>query len=382
RRLGLADGRPQVVRATFPEQHDLIALGHRFLEVRALLLEVVQPGAGRMQLAGRGFVRVAQRLPRRLVSCQPPLCFLERGAAGRDLRAERLAARDLRTELALRTRNLFAQHLRALRPLGDGPLEPFAPFDHLALRAPQALGPLMRGALLLACARGVYLQVGDTRRRLIHLAEQALGLVLLAEQPARGLIKRLPRGDQAQGMLLRLADRFLERLVELGALGGDGAAALAQTIQIGLGAREVLLRGQNRYLALVTVLLDGLKQRDQGADVGLVGDVPFQHVLIIALDASDDLLQLAQLALLLEHPRAAVARAAGDHAVRIHHLAFTGDEGAAGAALPQRQRVREIIDHHHVAEQVRGDAMVARVITDQVDERPRARWNHVGLRRR
>ena len=82
--------------------------------------------------------------------------------------------------------------------------------------------------------------------------------------------------------------------------------------------------------------------------------------------------ELADLALLLQHAgQRRLARAAGDHALRIDDLALERDDGLVGARLaPERQRASQILHDQHVAEQVGRDLVVLPVVADQLEHRP------------
>ena len=100
-------------------------------------------------------------------------------------------------------------------------------------------------------------------------------------------------------------------------------------------------------------------------------DLARQRALDVGVQTLHHLLELADLALLLQHAgHRRFARAAGHDAVRIDDLAVQGHDGLVGARLPpQRQRALQIVDHQHVAQQVRGDLVVLPVVADQLQHR-------------
>jgi hypothetical protein len=118
---------------------------------------------------------------------------------------------------------------------------------------------------------------------------------------------------------------------------------------------------------------DGFIERGHGFGQRLlVAHVAIERCLVVLVEPSHHLFQLAHLALLRKHAgHRRLARAAGHHAVGIDDLAVEGDQGLLGLGLPpQLERLAQILDDDDVAEQIAGDAIVVPIEPDELEHRP------------
>src|SRR5579872_4782949 len=94
--------------------------------------------------------------------------------------------------------------------------------------------------------------------------------------------------------------------------------------------------------------------------------------LRVALEPRDDLFELPDLALLLEHARdGRLARATRDDALRVDHLSVERDDRLRRSRLPpQLERPLEVLDDDHVTEEIGRDAIVLAIVADEVEEGP------------
>jgi hypothetical protein len=161
------------------------------------------------------------------------------------------------------------------------------------------------------------------------------------------------------------------RAIQIRRLRAQLAAARREPAQLVARAIEILLLGDDAHLVGAHRRAQLLERAPDLHDLLLGGHVPRQRGLVVGVEPRDHLLELADLALLLQHTHRRLARAAADHAMRIDDLAIERDDGLVGAGLaPQRDRLVQVLDHQHVAEQVVGHRVVLPVVADQVQHRP------------
>ncbi len=312
------------------------------------------PEAAEVELA-RG-----ERLPRRL---ERLLRLVERGV--RRLRLVDRGDQELAREDDRRRRLAGS-----LGRLGALVVEPRDPTLELVARTAEALDGAARGVGALLHASQAHLAIGDDRllpeHALAPLGGDHLGVL---ERGLRLFLGR-PPAFESRARVRLLVGRVLGVSAELLELVRDGAASLLVRGGEILGAAQVLLGRDEGELALVRL---GARALERGADLGhpealrLLLLEERRHVVALL---RDQLVELAHLALLLDHPgRDRVAGAAGDASVGVDHRPVERDQRDAEPFAREAKRVGRGLDDHRVAHQRANQRLVLGGEAQAIDER-------------
>src|SRR5580692_2553528 len=134
-------------------------------------------------------------------------------------------------------------------------------------------------------------------------------------------------------------------MLELELLPTELTEPVAMALELAAHAGVVFLVADDRDLALVDLGAQAIERLADLLELGLGGDQPGHRLVEVVLEPPDDLVEIADLALLGEHAGALrLARAARHHAVLVDDIAIKRDDAVAHAAHVQIEGARQLVD--------------------------------------
>src|SRR5581483_10396489 len=224
--------------------------------------------------------------------------------------------------LVAQLRGIDAQLRNPLQLLGDGLLQALRALALLLALDAQALQRRARIAQAILGLRRRDLARGQLRDHAVDLiGQRQRARAQLAGAPL-GLVDTVAVGLQRLRRVLVAALALAARPIQIRRLRAQLAAARPEPAQLVGRAIEILLLGDDAHLVGAHRRAQLLERAPDLDNLLLGRNVPGQRRLVVCVEPRDDLLQLTDLALLLQHAHRRLARAAADHAVRIDDFAF------------------------------------------------------------